>query len=171
MKHRLIAVAAVARNGVIGSGNSLPWRLSSDLKRFKAITMGKPLIMGRRTWDSVGRPLPGRKTVVLTRDAGFGAEGALAARTPQEAVALAGELADEMGVSEIIVAGGGEIYAALLDETDAVELTEIELDAAGDAFFPRLDPAQWVEIRRERAERGLRDDADFTYVTLERRRE
>jgi len=168
MKHRLVAVAAVARNGVIGSGNSLPWRLSSDLKHFKAVTMGKPLIMGRRTWDSVGRPLPGRKTVVLTRDVGFAAEGACVARTPEEALTRATEFAENMGASDIIIAGGGEIYAAFLDATDIMELTEINLEAAGDAFFPRLDPALWQEIRRETAPRGPRDDADFSYVTLAR---
>ena len=167
---RLVAVVARARNGVIGVDNDLPWRLSSDLKRFKALTMGKPMIMGRRTWDSIGRPLPGREIIVLTRDPAFRAEGAHIAATPGEALATARRLAALNGVQEIIIAGGGDIFRAFLPETEVIEITEVALDCAGDAHFPALDPADWEEACCERPERGPKDEADFHYVTLHRRR-
>ena len=167
---RLVAVVARARNGVIGVDNDLPWRLSSDLKRFKALTMGKPMIMGRRTWDSIGRPLPGREIVVLTRDPQFRAGGAHVAATPGEALATARRLAALTDAPEIIIAGGGDVFRAFLPETDVIEITEVALDCAGDAHFPALDPSEWQEVRSERPERGPRDEADFHYVTLRRRR-
>ena len=170
MTPKLVAVVAVARNGVIGADNALPWRVSSDLKRFKALTMGKPMIMGRRSWESVGRPLPGRESVVVTRDERFAAPGAHVAHSPAAGLALAQRLATLMGADEIIVFGGAEIYRALLPHTDAIELTEIGLEPQGDVFFPRLDPADWRETRREPQSRGPRDEADFTYVRLERTR-
>lgn len=167
---RLVAVVARARNGVIGVDNDLPWRLSSDLKRFKALTMGKPMIMGRRTWDSIGRPLPGREIIVMTRDPAFRAEGAHIAATPGEALATARRLAALNGAQEIIIAGGGDIFRAFLPETEVIEITEVALDCAGDAHFPALDPADWEEACCERPERGPKDEADFHYVTLHRRR-
>lgn len=167
---RLVAVVARARNGVIGVDNDLPWRLSSDLKRFKALTMGKPMIMGRRTWDSIGRPLPGREIIVLTRDPQFRAEGAHIAASPAEALATARRLAALNGAQEIIIAGGGDIFRAFLPETSVIEITEVALDCAGDAHFPALDPADWEEACCERPERGPKDEADFHYVTLRRRR-
>jgi dihydrofolate reductase len=170
MHPKLVAVVAVARNGVIGADNGLPWRVSSDLKRFKALTMGKPMIMGRRTWDSIGRPLPGREIVVLTRDPGFAAEGAHVAQSPDEALAIARRLAAYVGAGEIIVAGGTEVFRAFLDRTDLIHLTEIALEPSGDVFFPALDPQEWREIARETQSRGERDEADFAYVTLARRR-
>ena len=166
---RLVAVVARARNGVIGVDNDLPWRLSSDLKRFKALTMGKPMIMGRRTWDSIGRPLPGREIIVMTRDPAFRAEGAHIAATPGEALATARRLAALNGAQEIIIAGGGDIFRAFLPETEVIEITEVALDCAGDAHFPALDPADWEEACCERPERGPKDEADFHYVTLHRR--
>jgi dihydrofolate reductase len=167
---RLVAVVARARNRVIGVDNDLPWRLSSDLKRFKALTMGKPMIMGRRTWDSIGRPLPGREIIVMTRDPAFRAEGAHIAATPGEALATARRLAALNGAQEIIIAGGGDIFRAFLPETEVIEITEVALDCAGDAHFPALDPADWEEACCERPERGPKDEADFHYVTLHRRR-
>jgi dihydrofolate reductase len=167
---KLVAVVAVARNGVIGADNGLPWRVSSDLKRFKALTMGKPLIMGRRTWDSLGRPLPGRESVVLSRSADFAPEGAHVVRSPEAALATASRLARELGVDEVILAGGAEIFRALLDRTDLIQLTEIASDAPGDTVFPPLEPTQWREIARETPPRGPRDEVDFAFVTLERRR-
>ena len=168
---RLVAVVARARNGVIGVDNDLPWRLSSDLRRFKTLTMGKPMIMGRRTWDSIGRPLPGREIVVLTRDPHFRAGGAHVAATPGEALATARRLAGLNGAQEIIIAGGGDIFRAFLPETTTIEITEVALDCVGDAHFPSLDPAEWEETRREQPERGPGDEADFHYVTLRRRRQ
>jgi dihydrofolate reductase len=169
MDPKLVAVVARARNGVIGVGNGLPWRLSSDLKRYKARTWGRPMIMGRRTWDSIGRPLPGRESVVVTRRGDFAAPGAHVATSIDESLRIARRLAAGMGADEIIVAGGEEIYRALLDRTAAIELTEVDLDIPGDAHFPPLDPADWEEIARETPPRGEKDDAGFAFVTLLRR--
>ncbi|QGM98502.1 dihydrofolate reductase [Methylocystis parvus] len=166
---KLVAVVARSRNGVIGVDNGLPWRLSSDLKRYKARTWGKPMIMGRRTWESIGRPLPGRESVVVTRRHGYEAPGAHVATSLPESLAIARRLASEMGADEIIVAGGEEIYRALLPQTDRIELTEVALDIEGDARFPVLSPEDWEEIARETPPRGEKDDADVTYVTLRRR--
>ncbi len=170
MNPKLVAVVARAQNGVIGVGNGLPWRLSSDLKRYKARTWGRPMIMGRRTWESIGRPLPGRESVVVTRRPDFEAPGAHVATSLDESVEIARRLAREMGSNEIIVAGGEEIYRALLDRTDMIELTEVALDLPGDAHFPAIDPEEWEEIARETPPRGDRDEADFAFVTLRRRR-
>lgn len=170
MNPKLVAVVARAQNGVIGVGNGLPWRLSSDLKRYKARTWGRPMIMGRRTWESIGRPLPGRESVVVTRRPDFEAPGAHVATSLDESVEIARRLAREMGSNEIIVAGGEEIYRALLDRTDMIELTEVALDLPGDAHFPAIVPEEWEEIARETPPRGDRDEADFAFVTLRRRR-
>jgi dihydrofolate reductase len=126
--------------------------------------------MGRRTWDSIGRPLPGRESVVVTRRPDFTAPGAHVASSLAESVEIARRLAREMGSNEIIVAGGEEIYRGLLDRTDMIELTEVALDIRGDAHFPALSPADWEEIARETPPRGERDEADFAFVTLQRRR-
>jgi dihydrofolate reductase len=168
MQPELVAVAAVARNGVIGADNGLPWRLSSDLKHFKALTMGKPLILGRRTFQSIQRPLPGREIIVVTRDPRFSPAGVRIAHSPLEALAVARRLAKALAVDEIMVGGGAEIFRALMDETQRIELTEIALEPEGDAFFPGLDMAQWRETKRETPPRGERDDADFAFVTLAR---
>jgi dihydrofolate reductase len=169
MQPELVAVVAVARNGVIGAGNGLPWRVSSDLKHFKALTMGKPLILGRRTFQSLQRPLPGREIIVVTRDPHFSAPNVRIARTPMEALAAARLLAKTLAVDEIVVGGGAEIFLALLDETQRIELTEIALEPEGDVFFPKLNMAQWREIKRETPSRGERDEADLAFVTLARR--
>jgi dihydrofolate reductase len=128
------------------------------------------MIMGRRTWESIGRPLPGRESVVMTRRPDFQAPGAHVATSLDESVEIARRLAREMGSNEIIVAGGEEIYRALLDRTDMIELTEVALDLPGDAHFPAIDPEEWEEIARETPPRGDRDEADFAFVTLLRRR-
>jgi dihydrofolate reductase len=168
MQPELVAVAAVARNGVIGADNGLPWRVSSDLKHFRALTMGKPLILGRRTFESLERPLPGREIIVVTRDPRFSPVGVRIAHSPVEALALARRLAVAMAVDEIIVGGGAEIFRALMDETQRIELTEVALEPEGDVFFPSLDMAQWRETRRETPPRGERDEADVAFVTLAR---
>jgi dihydrofolate reductase len=165
----IVAIVAVARNGVIGAGDSLPWRISSDLKRFKALTMGKPLILGRRTFAALPRALPGRELVVVTRDPAYAPTGARVAHSPQEALEIAGEIASRSGAPEICVGGGAEIFRALLDATQRIELTEIDLAPQGDAFMPPLDSAQWREASRHTPPRGEKDEADFAYVTLVRR--
>lgn len=169
MNPKLVAVVARAQNGVIGVGNGLPWRLSTDLKRYKARTWGRPMIMGRRTWESIGRPLPGRESVVVTRRPDFTAPGAHVATSLDESVEIARRLARQMGTEEIIVAGGEEIYRGLLDRIHMIELTEVALELPGDAHFPALSPADWEEIARETPPRGERDEADFAFVTLLRR--
>ena len=162
-------VAAVARNGVIGAGNALVWKLPSDLRRFRAMTMGKPLIMGRKTYDSIGRPLPGRQTIVVTRNAGFAADGLMRAQTVLAAIALGREVAWSMGASEIIIAGGGEIYRQSIDLARRLYITEVGLAPEGDVRFPTIDAAQWREVSRETIKRGERDEADTAFVEYERR--
>ncbi|ARN81412.1 dihydrofolate reductase [Methylocystis bryophila] len=170
MKPEVVAIVAVAKNGVIGAEGGLPWRISGDLKRFKALTMGKPLIMGRRTFEALPRPLLGRELVIVTRRPSLSAPGARFARSPDEALEIAREIARASGAKEICIGGGGEIYRALLEATDRVELTEIDLAPEGDAYLPPFDLARWRETARVAPERGPRDEADYAFVTLERRR-
>ena len=165
----LAIVAAVARNGVIGANNGLPWRLWSDLKRFKALTWGKPLVMGRKTYLTIPRALPGRETIVVTRDPAFAAAGVSIAHELEAALDLAAQRGGAMGAEEIIVAGGAEIYAQTMARASRLYITEVALDAAGDARFPPIDAGQWREVRRRKGERGPRDEADFTFVDYERR--
>jgi dihydrofolate reductase len=163
-------VVAASRNGVIGSHGKLPWRLSSDLKFFKTITMGKPLVMGRKTWESLpNRPLPGRDNIVITHQRGYEAPGATVAADPQAALSKAEIFARSAGSAEIAVIGGGEIFSALLPRADRIYLTEVDLEVEGDTFLPRLDPVHWREVSRERFSRGERDEADFVIRTLDRR--
>lgn len=162
-------VVAVARNGVIGRNGGLPWRLPSDLKHFKAATWGKPVIMGRKTFQSIGKPLPGRENIVVTRDAAFAVAGLHRAASLEAAIELAGRLAAGVPNPEVMVIGGGEIYAAALGRADRILLTEVHADVEGDARFPPFAPGQWREVTRTRGERGPRDDFDFDIVMLERR--
>lgn len=166
----LVLVAAVARNRVIGGGNRLLWRLPGDLKRFKALTLGKPLVMGRKTFMSIGRPLPGRETIVLTRDPAFRAEGVLVAQNLEAALALAEDRAQAMGADAVVIAGGGELYRATIDRAERLAVTEVALAPEGDTRFPEIDPAQWREVRREPGVRGPKDEADFCFVDYERTR-
>ena len=162
-------IAAVARNGVIGSSGALPWRLSSDLKHFKAATLGKALVMGRKTYASIGGPLSGRTIVVVTRDRAFAAEGVSVARDVDEALTLAEAAARAAGADEIVVAGGGQIYAQTIGRASRLHLTEVDLAPEGDAHFPPIDPTVWREVSRRKSERGPRDEADFVFVEYERR--
>ena len=162
-------VAAVARNGVIGAHNRLAWKLPTDLKRFRALTLGKPLVMGRKSFNSIGRPLPGRETVIVTRNPDFRAPGAQVAGTLDAALALAAQIAQAMGAEAIIVAGGGEIYAQTIGRADRLFVTEVDLAPDGDATFPLIDPALWREIGRERGVRTARDEAGFAFVDYARR--
>ena len=163
MTPRIILVVAAGENGVIGVNGTLPWRIPEDLKRFKALTIGKPNIMGRKTWESLPRkPLPGRTNIVVTRDAAYRAEGARIAHSFEEALAIArGE-----NPSEIAVIGGEAIFAAALPVADRIELTEVAAAPDGDAFMPRFDRKDWRETQRESPQEpaGLR----YAFVTLER---
>jgi len=163
-------IAAVARNGAIGIRNALPWRLPSDLKHFKALTMGKPLVMGRKTYQSLGRPLPGRHLVVVTRDPGFALpDGVGRAATVDEAFARAEVLAALHGAGEVMVGGGAEVYRAALDRADRLYLTEVDLAPEADSLFPAIDPAAWCVLSRAPQTRGPGDDAAFSYVDYRRR--
>ena len=168
LRFPLVLVAAVARNGIIGGGNRLLWRLSSDMKRFKALTMGKPLVMGRKTFQSIGRPLPGRETIVLTRDSAFEAEGVRAAHSLDAALALARERAVAMGADAIVIAGGGELYAETIGRADRLAITEVALEPDGDVRFPPIDPTVWREVFREPGKRGPKDEADHVFVEYAR---
>lgn len=141
MSQELVFIYARAANGVIGRDGHLPWRLPADLKRFKALTMGKPMVMGRKTFESFPAPLPGRRHIVLTRDRDWRAEGAEAVHSLDEALALAGQ-------GEVAVIGGAEIYALLMGKVDRIELTEIHAEYEGDTTMPSLGP-EWRETARE----------------------
>lgn len=165
---RRTIVVAYAQNRVIGRDNDLPWRLSSDLKHFKAATIGKPMIMGRKTFLSIGKPLPGRTTIVVTRDAGFQAEGVEVVGSLADAFVRAEAIVARDGVDEVIVAGGGEIYAQALPHVDRVVATEVALAPDGHAHFPLLPGAEWRTISRTPVERGPKDDADYAIVIYDR---
>ncbi len=164
----LALVAAIAANGVIGRDNALAWRLGTDMRRFKALTVGKPLIMGRRTWDSIGRPLPGRETVVVTRTARFTAPGAVVAHGWAEAMEIAGQSAARMGADSIAVVGGAEIYRLALPEAAVLHLTLVHARPEGDTLFPPYNPAAFRETFREHHPAGPRDEHAFDFVDLRR---
>lgn len=165
----IVLVAAVARNGVIGRDNRLLWRLKSDMKHFRALTMGRPMIMGRKTFDSIGKPLPGRPIIVITRDPDWRHEGVTVVSSPEAARAAAEALAQAHNQSEVIVAGGGEIYRAFLPEATRLEITWVDLTPEGDALFPQIDPSLWREDSRRSFTKNADDEADFHLVTYVRR--
>lgn len=167
---RIVLVVAVSRNGVIGRAGGLPWRLSSDLKLFRRLTMGKPVVMGRKTWASVGRPLDGRLNIVVTRGPAIDDPAVVTARSLDEALRLARERAAADGADEIAVIGGGEIYRQVLPRADRIYFTEVDLDVEGDITFPALDPTVWQETSREAFAAGPNDSADFVLRVLDRRR-
>lgn len=163
-------IVAVAENGVMGRGLELPFRLPSDLKRFKALTWGKPLLMGRQTFVSIGRPLPGRISVVVSADPAFvPPEGVRRGRTLDEALSLAGEAMAELAAKEVMVIGGRRVFAETLPFAGIVHLTQVHMSPEGDVSLPPYDPAMWREVSREGPQQGPGDEAPFTYVTLERR--
>ncbi|MDI1478312.1 dihydrofolate reductase [Polyangium sp. y55x31] len=166
---RLALIAAVAENGVIGVENRLPWRLPGDLAHFKATTMGKPILMGRKTWESIGgKPLPGRKNLVVTRKDDYHAPGAVVCHGFAEALERARRLAVESGAGEVVVIGGEGLFAEALVEADRLYLTEVHARPAGDAFFPAFDRAAWREIsRRDEPERGPESPA-YSILVLDR---
>lgn len=165
----LALIVAVAENGVIGREGALPWHLSSDLKRFRALTWGKPLIMGRRTFESIGKPLPGRISVVLSADPAFVVpEGVLKVPGLDAAIAAAAAAARDLGADEAMVIGGHRVFADTLPRARVLHLTEVGMSPEGDVRFPDFDRSRWRETGREGPLQGPRDDAPFTYVTLER---
>jgi len=167
-------VVARGSNGVIGREGDLPWRLRSDLQRFKAITIGKPCIMGRKTWESLPlRPLPGRLNIVLTRDEGYGdngeAKGALVCRSLDEAFEIAREQAEDDGADEVCVIGGAGLFEAALPRGKRLYVTEVDAAPDGDVMFPAFDEDAWVEVSSEPHSAGEKDDHAFVFRVLERR--
>jgi dihydrofolate reductase len=164
----IVFVVAIAENGVIGAGNAIPWRQKSDMARFKALTIGKPVIMGRKTFESLPRPLPGRTNIVITRDADYRATGAIVTTSAADADAVARGDALRRSVAEIAVIGGTQIFRQWLDRADRLEITEVHARPEGDTYFD-IDKADWDEVARVRHPAGPGDSADYSYVTYRRR--
>jgi dihydrofolate reductase len=154
---------------VIGRNNEIPWRLKADMQRFKALTFGKPVVMGRKTFLTLKRPLPGRTNIVMTRDAGFSAPGAVVTTSLAAALEVARGDALRRAVAEIAVIGGADIYAQWLDRAGRLEITEVHAQPEGDTHFAAPDPASWQETARERHAAAMGDSADYSYVTWRRR--
>jgi dihydrofolate reductase len=161
-------VVAKAANGAIGRGGDLPWHLRSDMRYFRAITMGKPIIMGRRTFKSLPRVLDGRLNIVLTCDRGFVAPDAVMAHSLAEGLEAARESAQRTGAKEIMIIGGEDVFREVLPQADRIYLTEVHASPEADTWFPALDPREWRESSREAHQAGPSDDHDFSFVVLER---
>jgi len=159
---KISLIAAMADNRVIGRDNRLPWRLPADLRHFRKITLGKPVVMGRKTWESIGRPLPGRTNIVVTRDPDYLAEGCVVAHSVDEALTACA------GSEEVMVIGGANLYQQLLDRADRLYLTRVRAEVEGDAWFPAFDAAQWREVEHESHRRDDANEFDYEFLLLER---
>jgi len=166
----IVLIVAVADNGVIGAGGAIPWRLKSDQQRFKTLTIGKPVVMGRKTFMSLRRPLPGRTNIVVTRDPNFSAAGAVVTTSFANARAVATADALRRSASEIAVIGGAEIYAQWIDVADRLEITEVHARPEGDTYLAAIQPDDWEEVARVPNRSGSDDSTDFSYVTYRRRK-
>jgi dihydrofolate reductase len=164
----VVLIAAIADNGVIGRDNQLIWRLRTDLRRFRELTMGCPIIMGRKTFLSIGKPLPGRQTVVLSRDPSFQPDGVYVVPALDQALETSQRLGKAMGARAVIVAGGGEVYAQALPFADRLELTFVHARPEGDAVFPAWDPSAFNESARSEHAAGPDDEFPFAFATLDR---
>lgn len=167
---RVSLIAAVAANGVIGHGSGMPWRLSSDIKRFKALTMGKPVVVGRKTFETFGKPLPGRTNIVVTRQGDYRplTGDALVVTSLDQALSRARAVAEESGADEVMILGGGEIYAATIGQADRLYITHVEALPAGNTVFPAIDPAVWQAVSREALPAGEQDSAATVFTVYER---
>jgi dihydrofolate reductase len=161
----IVLLAAVADNGVIGRDNALPFRQSSDLKRFKALTMGKPVLMGRKTYGSIGKPLPGRTNIVMSRDPAFAPAGVTVVRTLDAGLQAARVDAKQRGANEIVVIGGTALFEQTMPLADRMEITHVHAQPAGDVHFPPIDAAKWRVASRSDHAAGPRDEASFSYIT------
>ncbi|MAU40583.1 MAG: type 3 dihydrofolate reductase [Kordiimonas sp.] len=161
-------VVAMTDNRVIGRDNDLPWRLSSDLKYFKKITMGKPIVMGRKTYDSIGKPLPGRTNIVITRDTSYSHEGVITAHSLETALEIGMGIAAAKGEPEVMVIGGGEIFKLALPIADRLYLTKVKGEVEGDAYFPEWSTNDWVIRHSEDHSAGDKDSHDYSFVVLDR---
>ncbi len=159
---RITLIAAMANDRVIGVNNTLPWNLPADMKHFKAQTMGKPILMGRKTYDSIGRPLPGRHNIVVSRNSGLQLEGCSVVSSVDAALEVAGE------VAEVMVMGGASFYEQLLPRADRLVLTLIDLEVEGDAWFPALEEAEWREVNREEHQADEKNRWAYTFIEFER---
>ena len=166
---KIVLVAAIGENSVIGREGQLPWRLKSDLQHFRKLTLNRPVIMGRKTHESIGKLLEGRTNIVLTRDLSLVAKGAVLATSLDAALAYARTDAAKRGVDEIMVIGGGDIFAATMPMADRLEITHVRASPEGDALFPVIDSEVWQEVSHEEHFAGPDDDADFTLATYVRR--
>ncbi len=164
----IVVLAAVADNGVIGRGNALPWRLKSDMTHFRALTMGKPVVVGRKTYLSIGKPLKGRTTIVVSRDRAFTAPGIVVAPNLEAALAAARGDALRRGADAIIVAGGADIYIQAMPVAARVVITEVHARIEGDAYFPAIDPKVWREVARSEHQPAAEDDVSFAFVSYAR---
>ena len=168
---RIVIVVAVSRNGVIGRDGDMPWKLSTDLKRFKALTLGKPMIMGRKTFKSIGsRPLPGRPHVIVSRSAGFDPDGVEVVASLEAAIERARKIAGETGAGEIVVAGGGEIYRQALPLADLLYVTHVDAEIHGDTTFPPIEDADFEKIEEHVVPAGEKDSHATRYAVYRRRR-
>jgi len=168
MPPSIVLLAAIAENGVIGRGNALPWRLKSDMQHFRALTMGKPVVIGRKTFLSIGQPLSGRTTIVVSRDRGFAAPGLVVAPTLAAALGAARGDALRRGCDAIIVAGGADIYAQALPLAACLVITEVHKRVDGDVYFPAIDPKIWCETARSERQQGADDEVPFAFVSYKR---
>lgn len=166
---KLSAIVARSRNGVIGRDGDLPWRLPGDLKYFKQVTLGKPVIMGRKTWESLPFPLPGRPNIVITRDKSYAAKKAHIAHNIRDGVGLGFELAAELGVDEVMLIGGAQLYARLLPLCDRVYVTEVDVMIEGDAHFPAIPANQFDRIEVSGPHQGEKDDYPYRFLRFERK--
>ena len=160
---RLTCVVAVAENGVIGSDNQLPWHLPADLQRFKVLTLGKPMIMGRRTYDSIGRPLPGRTSIVVTRQPQLAIAGCIVVQSLEAALAAAGDS------EEASLIGGAELFRLALPQVDVIHLTRVHAQVPGNVLFPELDPQEWTQTLLERHPSDARHAYAFSFLQLQRK--
>jgi dihydrofolate reductase len=166
---QIVLVAAIGDNNVIGLRGALPWRLSSDLKHFRALTLNRPLIMGRKTFTSIGKALDQRTSIVVSRNLNRTAPGVMLATSIDAALNVAHADAEKRGVDEIMVIGGGDIFAALIEKADRLEITHVHASPDGDAYFPRFDEGDWREASRRAYAAGPKDSSAFTIATYVRR--
>jgi dihydrofolate reductase len=167
---KVVLVAAVAENGVIGRGGTLPWRLKSDMQHFRRLTLGRPVVMGRKTYESIGRPLKDRTNIVISRDPGYAAEGIVVANSLEAAIDMARQDARQRAADSIAIIGGAGIFGDCLALADRLEITLVHASPAGDTFFPPIDSEMWRETARVRQEAAPDDDADVSFITYQRLR-
>ncbi len=161
-------IVAAAENGVIGRNNALPWHLPEDLRYFKRVTMGKPIVMGRKTFESIGRPLPGRTNIVVTRSPDWRAEGVRVVHSLEQALELAADIALIDGAEEVMVVGGADIYRTAIPRASRLYLTQVHATVEGDAFLPEIDWRQWREVSRQSFAAGGANPYDYSFVVFER---